>query len=188
MTRADSGSEYDPRSFIAAPVVAALNGIVVRALIGLSVVAASASAPLILRLDLPFHTAFHFFLPVAWVVYAALTAAILILRPPPREADVWGRATEVDSSLVRFARRVSALMMVGWLASVAVVLVHHHLTSPREIFVTVGIIIPLTVASWLLAVLAWSGWCRASLARAEQDAADRLRRYWTGVAHPREGL
>lgn len=168
--------------------IAALNGVIVRALIGLGVVAASASVPLILRLELPFHTAFHFLLPVAWAAYAALTAGTLIFRPPPREADVWGRAAEVDASLVRFARRISAVMTIGWLASVAVVLVHHHLNSPREIFVTVGIIIPLTIASWLLAVLAWNSWCRAALARAEHDAAGRLRRYWTGVAHPREGV
>ncbi len=188
MTTADSSGGNDPRSFTQAPVLAALNGIIVRALIGLSLVAASASVPLILRLDLPFHTAFHFLLPVGWTLFAALTAVTLMLRPAPREADVWGRAAEVDASLVRFARGVSAFMAVGWLASVAVVLVHHHLTSPREIFVTVGIIIPLTIASWLLAVLAWNGWCRAALAHAEHDAAERLRRYWKGLAHPREGL
>jgi len=185
VTTPDSSGGSDPRSFTQTPVVAALNGIIVRALIGLSLVAASASVPLILRLDLPFHTAFHFLLPVAWAGYAGVTGAMLILRPPPREPDVWGRAAEVDASLVRFARRISAFMFVGWLASVAVVLVHHHLTSPREIFVTVGIIIPLTIAAWLLAVLAWNSWCRAVLARAEHDAAERLRRYWTVVARPR---
>lgn len=187
VNNADSSSASDRRSFIEAPVIAALNGITVRAVIGFSVVAASASLPLILRLDALFHEAFHFLLLVGWLVYAALTAALLILRPPPPEPDVWVRAAEVDSALVRFARRVSALMMVGWLASVAAVLVHHHLTSPREVFVTLGIIVPLTFAAWLLAVLAWSSWCRASLARAEHDAADRLRRYWRRVAQPRAG-
>lgn len=187
MNAADSSVAGDPRDFIEAPVIAALNRIVVRALIGLCVVAASASVPLILRLDSPFHKAFHFALPAAWVVYAVVTAAMHVLRPPPPEADVWGRAAEADASLVRFTRRVSALMTVGWLASIAVVIVHHHLTSPREIFVTVGIIVPITVATWVLAVFAWSHSCRASLARAEHDAAERLRRYWTVVARPREG-
>jgi len=187
MNKVDPSAANDPRSFIEAPVIAALNGIVVRALIGLCVVAASASVPLILRMDVPYHKAFHFLLPIGWVVYAALTAALLILRPPPHEPDVWGRAVEVDAALVRFTRRVSVLMTVGWIASVTVVLVHHHLTSEREIFVTLGIIVPLTFAAWLLAVLAWNSWCRASLARAEHDAADRLRRYWTRVAQPREG-
>ena len=187
MTRTDLSPEDDPRSFIEAPVVAALNGIVARALIGLSVVGASATLPVILRMDIRFDHRYHFLLPVAWVVYAALTAAILILRPPPREADVWDRAAEVDASLARLARRTSTLMMTGWLASVAVALSLHHLVSAREVLVTLGIVVPLTFDAWLLAVLAWNAWCRASLARAEHDAADRLRRYWARAVHQREG-
>ncbi len=174
----------DPRAFTDAPVIAALNGIVVRALIGFSVVAGYASLPLLLRLDPPVHAAFHFLLPAGWVAYAILTAARLILRPAPHEPDVWPRAAEVDSALAGLARRVSAAMTIGWLVAVAAVIVQHHLTSPREVFVTFGIIVPLTFAAWLLAVLAWSGWCRASLARAEHTATDRLRRYWRHVAEP----
>jgi hypothetical protein len=186
VTRTDLSPEDDPRSFIEAPVIAALNGIVARALIGLSVVAASATLPVILGLDVRHDHRFHFFLPAAWVVYAALTATILILRPPPREADVWDRAAEVDASLARFARWTSTLMMAGWAASVAVALVQHHLVSPRDVLVTLGIVVPLTLAAWVLAVFAWNAWCRASLARAEHDAADRLRRYWARAVHQRE--
>src|SRR3972149_2593078 len=85
----------------------------------------------------------------------------------------------------RRARRTSPLMMTGWLASVAVALSLHHLVSAREVLVTLGIVVPLTFDAWLLAVLAWNAWCRASLARAEHDAADRLRRDWArGVPQP----
>lgn len=178
MTRTDQDPGDDPQRFIEAPVIAALNGVIVRALIGLSVVGASVSLPVILGLDVRLDHRFHFFLPVAWAIYAALTAISLFLRPPPREADVWDRAAEVDASLVRLARGSSTLMMAGWAVSVTVALVQHHLVSEREVLVALGIIIPLTIAAWLLAVFAWAAWCRAALARGVHDASGRLRQYW----------
>ncbi len=174
----------DPRNQVEAPVVGALHEIVTRAYIGLGVVAAASLAPLILHLEPPIHQLTHFVIPGGWVVYAAVTAALLNLRGAPAEADPWGRAVEVNHDLVRYARRISTLMLLGWLAALAAVLLHHHLTSPREIFITLGIIVPLTLAAWLLALLAWGAWCRATLARAEHEASDRLRRYWSGMAPP----
>lgn len=174
----------DPRSQVEAPVVAALHGIAIRALAGLGIVAVAALAPLILHLDPPIHQATHFIIPAAWVAFAAITAAVLALRPAPSEPQPWARAAEVDIDLVRYVRRVSALMTLGWLAAMAGVLVHHHLTSPREVFVTAGIILPLTLAAWILAVLAWNAWSRASLARAEHEASGRLREYWSRTAPP----
>lgn len=156
----------------------ALNGIVIRAVVGFGLVAAGASVPLLLHLDPPIHVAFHFLVPAGWVVYAALIGALFLLRPPPAEPDVWARAAEVELALTRFAQRVSVVMLAGWLFAFAAVLVHHHLTSPREVFVTLGIIVPLTFAAWLLASIAWMSSCRAALARAEHEASGRLRRYW----------
>ncbi len=187
MNTADPTGSSDPRTYLEAPVIAALNAIVVRALIGFSVVAGYASVPLIFRLDPHIHEALHLLLPAGWLVYAGVTAARLILRPSPPEPDPWARAAEVDSALVHVARRLSAVMTVGWLASVAAVIVHHHLTSPREVFVTFGIMVPLTSVAWLLAVLAWRSWCRASLTRAEHKATERLRRYWSHLAQPGDG-
>ncbi len=174
----------DPREQVEAPVVDALHGIAVRAYVGLAVVAVASLAPLILHLEPPIHQLTHFVVPGGWVAYAALTAGLLTLRATPVEVDPWGRAREVDPDLVRYVRRVSTLMLVGWLAALVGVLVHHHLTSPREIFVTLGIIVPLTLAAWLLAALAWRAWCHATLARAEDEASSRLRRYWSGMAPP----
>jgi hypothetical protein len=187
MSTAEPGSASDPRGFIEAPVLGALNAIVIRAVIGFSLVAAGASFPLLLHLDPPIHQAFHFLVPAGWVVYAALVGALFLLRRPPPEPDVWARAAEVDAALTRFAQRVSAVMLAGWLLAFAAVLVHHHLTSPREVFVTLGIIVPLTFAAWLLAALAWTGSCRAMLARAEHEANGRLRRYWSHLPQTRSG-
>lgn len=180
-------SSDDPRGFVDATIVAALDSIVTRATIGFVVVAAFASLPLIFRMQAPAHAAFHFLVPVGWLVYALVTGVLLAWKRAPREPDVWERAARVDPGLTRLARRVSAVMTVGWLASLGAVLVHHHLTSPREIFVTLGIIVPLTLATWILAVIAWNGWCHASLARAEHEASERLRQYWRQVPRARCG-
>jgi hypothetical protein len=179
-------SELDPRSFIDAPVIDALNGIVLRAVVGFTLVAAFASVPLIVQMDEPFHDAFHILLPIGAVVYSLATGALLLLRPAPTGPDAWSGAKEVDPALVRFARRVSLCMTVGWLAAVGAVLVHHHLSSPDQVLATVLVDVPLTIAIWLLAVLAWTSWCRATLARAQDAAAHRLRRYWSEVPRSRE--
>lgn len=161
-----------------------MNFLVISALVGFSVVAAFATFPLILHLDGAIHQAFHFLVPAAWVVYAAVVGALLVLRPAPREPDVWGRATAVDPGLARFTRRVMWVMLAGWLATFAVILVHHHLMSPRDVFVTLGIVVPLTLAAWICAAVAWTGWARSVLARAEHEADSRLRRHMQQLAQP----
>jgi hypothetical protein len=178
-------SELDPRSFVEAPVIDALNGIVLRAVAGFTLVAALASVPLIVRMDAPVHEVFHILLPIGAVVYSLATGALLLLRPAPPGPDAWSGAKEADPALVRFARRVSMFMIVGWLAAVGAVLGHHHLSSPDQVLATVLVDVPLTIAIWLLAVLAWSSWCRATLARAQDATAHRLRRYWSGVPRSR---
>ncbi|HEX6128265.1 MAG TPA: hypothetical protein VF071_04495 [Candidatus Limnocylindria bacterium] len=186
MNAARPTAELDPRSFVEAPVIAALNGIVVRAVVGFSVVAAFASVPLIARLEDPVHDAFHLLLPIGAVGYSLITGALLLLRPAPPVSDAWAGAAEVDPALARFARRVSIFMIVGWLAAVGAVLVHHHLSSPDQVLMTVLVDVPLTLAVWLAAVFAWTGWCRATLARAQDAAAHRLRRYWSEVPRSRQ--
>lgn len=175
----------DPRRFAEQPVVRALNRIAVRALIGFVVVAAFATIPAIARLDERIHQAFDVAVPLGWLAYAVVTAALLALRPAPHEPNVWSRAAEVEPELTRFARRLSALMTLGWLVAVGAVIVNHHLGSPDEAAYTLLVALPITLAAWLLAVSAWRAWCRATLARGEHAALERLRLYWAGVARSR---
>lgn len=174
--------DRDPAQLVAEPVVLALHRIVVQALLGLLLVAVAALLPLGLRAEPAVHETLHFLIPAGWVGYAALVGLRLALRRPPDGTDVWERAARIDPGLWRLARLASNLMLAGWLGVMATVLVHHHLSSPRDVVVGVGIITPLTLAAWILAAVAWSASCRADLARAEQDAALRLRRYWHGVS------
>jgi hypothetical protein len=177
----------EARTYVDAPIVAALNRIAVVGIIGFVVVAGFASVPLIFEMDPIVHQAFHLLVPAVWLVLAALVLVWLIVHPIPHEHDVWAHAQHVDPSLTRYARLVSILMMLGWVVSFAVVILHHHLHSPRSTFITFGILVPLTLAAWILAVVAWNAWCRATLARAEHQAADRLRTYWTQLARSKPG-
>lgn len=173
----------DPREVVEAPVIAALDGIILRAAIGFSSVAALATLPLLVRMDEAIHQAVHLALPVGWLAYAALTAGRLAHRSMAIEGDPWQLAREVDRGLARFARVVSAFMLIGWLASVVAVWVHHHLSSRAAAMSTLGTDVPLRLVVWSLAALAWSRWCRAWLARAENESGDRLREYWSRVGH-----
>lgn len=179
--------DLEARSYVDAPIVAALNRIAVVGIIGFVVVAGFASVPLLFEMDPAIHQAFHLLVPAAWLALAALVLVWLMVRPIPHEHDVWARAAHAEPSLTRYARLVSILMMLGWVVSFAVVIAHHHLHSPRSTFITFGILVPLTLAAWILAVVAWNAWCRATLARAEHQAADRLRMYWTQLARTKPG-
>lgn len=181
MHRGTERTEQDPRSTVAAPVLAALQGIIARALFGLLLVACAALLPLGLRLEPSIHETLHFLIPASWVAYAALAGILLLVRRAPTDAEVWERAALIDPDLTRLAKLSSNLMLTGWLGILATVLAHHHLSSARDAFIAAGIISPLTLAAWILAALAWTASCRASLARAEDEAAHRLREYWHGL-------
>lgn len=172
----------DPESFVNAPIVAALNGIVVRALIGFGAVATLTTVPLLVPLDPAIHELVHLALPIGWVAYAIATALLLAFRPIPADGDPWRRAVEVDPGLAGMARLTSTIMQVGWVACVAAVLVHHHLASPSAVLATFVVDIPLMLAVWILATFAWAQWCRRCLASAEREWTRRLRWYWARAA------
>jgi cobalamin synthase len=185
MTHDRQTTPTDAQRFVDAPVISALNRIAVVAIIGFAVVAGFAAIPLLFHLEHTVHEAFHLLVPATWLALAAAVLLWRILRPPPAgEHDVWARAAQVDPSLTRYARLVSTLMTIGWLVSFGAVIVHHHLATPRSTFVTFGILVPLTAAAWILAVFAWTTWCRATLAHAEHAAADRLRHHMAEIAKP----
>ena len=176
--------ELDPRRYVHAPVADALNHIALAAVVGFAIVAGFATVPLIAHMNPRVHEAFHILFLLGGVVFAVAIGGVLILRPPPAEGDVWARASEIDPSLARFARWVSTFMAAGWLASMAVVIAHHHLDTPQHALLALAVLAPLAFAAWLLAVYAWSAWCRATLAHAEHEADRRLRQYWSTLSSP----
>jgi hypothetical protein len=171
---------------VEAPVITALNGIIVRAVVGFILVAALTSLPLLVHLEGPVHEAVHLLLPAGWVVYAVLTGTGLLLRPGYHDGDgdPWLNAAQIDPGHARFARALSLFMLLGWAVSVAAMLVHHHLGTNAAIQRTLLVDVPIMFAVWGLASFAWTRWCAHALARAEAQSTDRLREYWAAVASP----
>ena len=161
-----------------APIVAALNAIVWRGVIGFAVVAGVAALPLVIHLDDTVHFAAHVALPAGWVAYAVISTAAAFVRRERVEGDPWQAAAEADPSLAAFARMVTGFMIGGWLASVAGVMVHHHLSTTQDILRTLSVDLPVLLGAWAAASWAWTRASRRSLARAVVDAAGRFRRYW----------
>ena len=168
----------DPRALVQAPIVAALNAIVWRGVIGFAAVAGVAALPLVVRLDDTVHFAAHVALPAGWVAYAVISTLLAYLRRQRVQGDPWQAAAEADSSLAAFARMVTGFMIGGWLASVVGVIVHHHLSTTQDILRTLSVDLPVLLVAWAIASWAWTRASRRLLAHAVADSADRFRRYW----------
>lgn len=173
-----SAAPADPRALVQAPIVAALNGIVWRGVIGFGLVAGVAALPLVVRLDDTVHFAAHLALPAGWVAYAVISTIIGVIRRHRVEGDPWRPAAEADPSLTAFARMVTGFMIGGWLATVAGVIVHHHLSTTQDILRTLSVDLPVLLVAWGLASFAWTRAARHRLARAVEDSAGRFRSYW----------
>jgi hypothetical protein len=174
----DSSAPADPRAIVQAPIIAALNGIVWRGVIGFAVVAGVAAFPLLVHLDATFHFAAHVALPAGWVAYAVVSTIVALVRRERVEGDPWHAASEADPSLAAFARMVTGFMIGGWLASVVGVIVHHHLSTTQDILRTLSVDLPVLLGAWAIASWAWTRASRRSLARAVTDSAGRFRAYW----------
>lgn len=174
----DSSAPADPRVIVHAPIVAALNGIVWRGVIGFAIVAGVAALPLVVRLDDTIHFAAHVALPAGWVAYAVISTIIALVRRERVEGDPWHAASEADPSLAAFARMVTGFMIGGWLAALVGVIVHHHLSTTQDILRTLSVDLPVLVGAWALASWTWTRTSRRSLARAVADSAGRFRSYW----------
>lgn len=175
-----SAASVDPRAVVQAPVVAALNRIVWRGVIGFALVAGVAALPLVVHLDHAVHFGVHVALPVSWVAYAVLSTAVALLRRQRVEGDPWHAAAQADPSLTAFARMVTGFMVGGWLAAVAGVIVHHHLSTTQDILRTLSVDLPVLLGAWGLASWAWIRAARRLLARAVGESESRFRGYWGG--------
>lgn len=173
-----SATSADPRALVQAPIVAALNGIVWRGVIGFALVVSVAAIPLVVQLDDTVHFAAHVVLPAGWVAYAVISTVMAFVRRQRVEGDPWHAAAEADPSHTAFARMVTGFTIGGWLATVVGVIVHHHLSTTQDILRTLSVDLPVLLGAWAIASWAWTRASRRSLARAVVDSAGRFRQYW----------
>jgi len=112
-----SDAFHDPRSHVDAPVVRALELIVVRGAASFAV-AVVAVLTTVWSHDGPLHTVGHLALPIVpRDVVAARAIHVWLARHDPVAGDgAWSRAGDVDAGNARFAAVVVALVPVAWLA------------------------------------------------------------------------
>lgn len=172
----------DPREAVRAPVVGALDRIMVLAAAGFVLVTGAVAVPLLLDLAPEVREAVRLSLPVGWFAYAVITGLWFLARRPRIEGNAWQRAWEMDHAVARMSRLVSSLMLAGWLAAIAALVANDYLADPSSALMTLGVELPALLAGWILAALAWSAWTAAHLGQAEKASEEAFRRYWTAVA------
>lgn len=177
-------SSRDPRSDVDAPVVRALELIVVRGTASFAVAVLTVLGSVATDRG-PLDAVGHLALPTLLVFVAAARAVHVFhaRHDPVPEAGAWSRAAEVDPSNARFAAAIAVAVPAAWLIGGAAILLRHAVTRD-ELAAVVGIWGPLGAASWVLATLAWVGDCRERLARSLVESERRFRQYWAEVARP----
>lgn len=172
----------DPREAVRAPVIGALDRILVLAAAGFIAVTGAVALPILLELSPEITDSVRVTLPIGGFAYAVLTGLWFLVRRPRVEGNAWQRAWEMEHSVARMSRLVSSLMLAGWLAAIAALVANDYLADPSNALMTLGVELPALLAAWILAAFAWSAWTAAHLGQAERASEEAFRRYWTAVA------
>lgn len=175
----------DPRTQVEAPVRGALVGIMVRGIVLVGAMAALALWPVIARPEVALRDAIAEVAVVLLLGYAigVRLARRLGGRPPVNARErAWERAKEIDADDASLGLLVTGWVPVALLLAVGLLL-WPHVTDPNPGLAAAWVVIglPPFAAAWMLATTTWMEACRDDLARAEQEADSRLRRYWANV-------
>lgn len=175
----------DPRQLVEAPVRRELMWLVTRGVALVAVVATIALLPMAFQLDVSTRDRLAMAPPAILIAYALLIQ-LRRLRHGSAPADAreaaWARAAEVDPDDAILGRLVSAWVPIGLLVSL-VLLLWPHLTDKNPALAAAWSVlgVPPMVFAWLFASSTWLDVCRDDLARAEDEAEARFRRYWANV-------
>jgi hypothetical protein len=179
--------DADPRSQVEAPVRGALASVMGRGLALVGLMALLALWPVAARPEVAVRDAIAgiaFGVLVAYGIWVRTSAHITGRPPEEARALAWDRAREIDSEDATLGLLVAGWVPAGLLLALGL-LVWPHLTDPNPALAAAWVVLglpPLALA-WLFATTTWLDACRDDLARAEQEADTRLRRYWANVGH-----
>jgi hypothetical protein len=177
-------ADSDPRAVVEAPVRLALNGIVLRGMLGFALLALAVACPAPLGLDPMVHEAIHLAVPCLLIAVIVLVLGERIVRGRPPEATrdaAWVRAREMAPDEARLAAIAVAALPVALLGSL-MALALPHLLDRSQLPTYVGLWIPLLIILTALTSAAWMDHCRDSIARAVADSEVRFRGYWAGLS------
>jgi hypothetical protein len=178
-----SGSSTVDPAGVTEPVVRALDTLIVGAAasFGLSVVAVLATA---FAAEGHIHGIAHLSLPGLMGLVIVIRGMYLLRRHPESRDDAWTRAGAVSSFDSRLARVLSIAVPLAWLVGSGAILVRHA-PAFQDLFVVLGLWLPLGAALWILATFAWIDACRDRITAGLDESDRRFRDYWRDIGRPR---
>jgi hypothetical protein len=174
-------STVDPAS-VTEPVARALDALIVGAAASfvLSVAAVFATA---FALEGQVHAIAHLSLPGMMGLVIVIRGVQFVRRHPEPREDAWVRARAVSAFDAHLARVLSIAVPLAWLVGSGAILVRHA-PLRHDVFVTLGLWLPLGAALWILATFAWTDACRDRIAAGLDESDRRFRDYWRDIGRP----
>ncbi len=169
----------DPRAAVAEPVHRALEFHVLRGAASFAV-AVLAVVVTVAPFDEPLRTAGLLALPAVLVFVVVARGLHVALRRPISLEDTWRRAHAIERHETELAAFVAIAVPLAWLAGLGAILSRTVATLDAGPAV-LAIWLPLSLALWALATIAWAGDCRERLAIALVESDRRFRSYWQTV-------
>jgi hypothetical protein len=171
-------STVDPAG-VTEPVVRALDALIVGAAASFVLSIAAVFATL-LAAEGQIHAIAHLSLPgLMGLVIVVRGVQFLRRHPTPRE-DAWASAGAVNAFDSQLARVLSIAVPLAWLVGSGAILVRHAPVH-HDLFVALGLWLPLGAALWILATFAWTDACRDRIAAGLDESDRRFRDYWRDI-------
>lgn len=174
----NGSSTVDPAG-VTEPVVRALDALIVGAAASfvLSVAAVFAT---VFAAEGQIHAIAHLSLPALMGLVIVIRGMQFLRRHAEPREDAWERARAVSASDSLLARVLSIAVPLAWLVGSGAILVRHA-PAHHDLFVTLGLWLPLGAALWILATFAWTDACRDKIAAGLDESDRRFRDYWRDV-------
>ena len=175
-------STVDPAG-VTEPVARALDALIVGAAASfvLSIAAVFAT---VLAAEGQVHAIAHLSLPGLMGLVIVIRGMRLLRRHPEPQDDAWARARAVSAFDSHLARVLSIAVPLAWLVGSGAILVRHA-PAFHDVFVGVGLWLPLGAALWILATFAWTDACRDRVAAGLDESDRKFRDYWRDIGLPR---
>jgi hypothetical protein len=176
--RVNHSSAVDPAG-VTEPVARALDALIVGAAASF-VLSLAAVFATVLAAEGHVHAIAHLSLPgLMGLVIVIRGVQFLRQHPEPRE-DAWARARAVSAFDSHLARVLSIAVPLAWLVGSGAILVRHAPVH-HDLFVTLGLWLPLGAALWILATFAWTDACRDRIAAGLDESDRKFRDYWRDI-------
>ena len=126
------------------------------------------------------HAIAHLSLPGLMGLVIVIRGVQILRRHPEAREDAWAGARAVSAFDFLLARVLSIAVPLAWLVGSGAILVRHAPVH-HDLFVTLGLWLPLGAALWILATFAWADACRDKIAAGLDESDRKFRDYWRDI-------